>query len=98
MIFSARAALAGAVSRGIGEWLPTKAAGSNQFRRAEILGRLETRCAIPVFQVFKDLALEIADEDAVGIAAQHVLRVDGHLAAATGRVDDVLRHTVAGGV
>src|ERR1051326_3919128 len=98
MILSVRVARMAADSRSIREGGSPKASRSNQLRRAEILGRLEQRRAVAGLLVLEDLALEVPNDDTVGIAAQDVWRVDRHLAAAAGRVDHVLRNAVAGGV
>src|SRR5581483_7565763 len=40
-----------------------------------------------VLRIFENLALEISDNHAVGIAAEDIIRVDGDLSAAAGSVD-----------
>ena len=50
------------------------------------------------FGILEDFALEITNDHSVCIVAEDVVGRDGHLAAAAGCIDDVLRHGIAGGV
>jgi hypothetical protein len=45
-----------------------------------------------------DLALEVAEQEVVAVAAEEVVGRERHLAAAAGQVDDEVRHGVAGRV
>src|ERR1043165_785180 len=56
---------------------PAKAsAASRQFGGDEVLRGFIARRALGRFDVLEDLPFKIADDDAVGVAAEHVLRVD----------------------
>src|SRR5207253_4303488 len=61
-------------------------------------GRADEGGAIGGFRILEDLAFVISDLDSVIVAAEDIFRVDGHLAAATRSIDDILRHGVTGGV
>src|SRR6266498_4826924 len=69
---------------------------SGQFRHDEIFRRLETWRAARAFDVLEDLSLVVADDHAIRIAAQNILRTDGHFDAATRRINHVRRHGIAG--
>ena len=56
------------------------------------------RSAVGGLGVLEHFPLEIPDHHAVGIVAEDVIWVHGHLAAAAGGIDHILRHGVAGGV
>jgi len=54
--------------------------------------------AIPGFRVLENFALVISNDDAVGVPAKDVFGIYWHLASATGGVNDVLWHGIAGGM
>ncbi len=54
--------------------------------------------AIGGFGVLKDFAFKITDYDAVCIMAEDIIGCYGDFATTTRSIDDVLRHSVAGGV
>ena len=70
----------------------------NQLRLFNFFWRRARWCAVERFGVFKNFTLVIAQHHPVGVVAQNVVGIDGHFAAATGRVNDVLRRGVTGRV
>ena len=50
------------------------------------------------FGIFEDFAFVIANHDFFVVVIQNVAGINRHFAAATGRVDDVLRDGVTGGM
>src|SRR5258708_1967809 len=70
----------------------------NQLRLFNLFRGRDQRRAIGRFGVFEYLALVIPDHDFLPVAAQDVVGINGHFAAAAGSVDDILRHGVTGSV
>src|SRR5260370_39891939 len=73
-------------------------ASLHQLRLFDFGGGGHQRTAIRRFRVLEYLALVVADNDPIGVAAQDILRIHGHFAAAAARVYHILRHGVTSGV
>src|SRR5438034_11638079 len=54
--------------------------------------------AIGGFGILENLAFIIADHDTVGVAAEDVIGIHRHFPSTAGRIDDELRHSIAGSV
>src|SRR3954452_6249692 len=60
--------------------------------------RRELHVLIPALRIFEDLAFVIPNYDFLVVVIQDVAGIDRDFSAATRRVDDELRNTVAGGM
>src|SRR5260370_2728513 len=69
-------------------------ASLHQLRLFDFGGGGHQRTAIRRFRVLEYLALVVADNDPIGVAAQDILRIHGHFPAAAGCVYHILRHRV----
>src|SRR4051812_22858742 len=66
----------------------------DQFRLLDLAWGSDERGAIRAFGILENISFKVADDHAIGIAAEHIIGVNRDFATASRRIYHILRHGI----